>query len=112
MEAEYVACRLAAQEAIWLRNFRQDLDLTPRVDDPIEIWCNNTATIQYAKDPKFHRKAKHIKRRYHFVRDAIKLKEVVVKYLSTNKMIADPLTKPTPRDVFKTHMMSLGLHRV
>ena len=37
MEAEYVACRLAAQEAIWLRNFRQDLDLTPRVDDPIEI---------------------------------------------------------------------------
>ena len=53
----------------------------------------------------------HIKRRYQFVRDAIKLKEVVVKYLSTNK-IADPLTKPTPRDVFKTRMMSLGLRRV
>ena len=31
-----------------------------------------------------------------------------MKFLSTNKMAA-PLTKPTPRDVFKTHMMSLGL---
>jgi hypothetical protein len=112
MEAEYVACCLAAQEAVWLRNFLQDLSLTPRVDDPAEIWCDNTAAIQYAKDPKFHRKAKHIKRRYHFVRDAIKSKEIVVKYLSTTKMIADPLTKPTSRDVFKTHMLSLGLRRV
>ena len=60
MEAEYVACCLAAQEAIWLRKFLQDLNLTPRVDDPVEIWCDNTAAIQYAKDPKFHREAKHI----------------------------------------------------
>ena len=44
-----------------------------------------------------------------FVRDAIKLKEVIMKFLSTNKMVAASLTKPTPRDVFKTHMMSLGL---
>ena len=111
MEAEYVACCLAAQEAIWLRSFLQDLNLTPRVDDPVEMWCDNTAAIQYAKDPKFHRKAKHIKRRYHFVRNAIKLKEVIVKYLPTSKMVADPLTKPTPRDTFKTHVMSLGLRR-
>jgi len=78
MEAKYVACCLAAQEAIWLRNFLQDFDLTLRVDDPGELWCDNTVAIQYAKDPKFHRKAKHIKRRYHFVRNAIKLKEVIV----------------------------------
>jgi len=98
MEAEYIACCLAAQEAIWLRHFLQDLNLTLRVDDPVEIWCDNTAAIQYAKDPKFHREAKHIKRHYHFVRDAIKLKEVIVKFVSINKMIADPLTKRTPRE--------------
>ena len=32
-----------------------------------------------------------------------------MKFFSTNKMVAAPFTKPTPRDVFKTHMMSLGL---
>jgi len=103
MEAKYIACCLAAQEAIWLRNFLKDLNLTLRVDDPVEIWCDNTVAIQYAKDPKFHKKANHIKRCYHFVRDVTKLKEVFVKFLSTNKMIADPLAKPTPRDAFKTH---------
>ena len=112
MEAEYVACSLATQEAMWLRSFLQDLNLTPKTDDPVEMLCDNTAAIQFAKDPKFHRKTKHIKRRYHFVRDAIKTKEIAIKYIPTNKMIADPLTKPIPRDAFKAHVLNLGVRRV
>jgi len=112
MEAEYVACSLATQEVIWLRSFLQDLNLTPKVDDPIKLLCDNTAAIQFIKDSKFHLKTKHIKRRYYFVRDAIKSKVIAIKYISTNKMIADPLTKRIPRDAFKSHMLSLGLHRV
>ena len=112
MESEYVTYSIATQEAIWLKRFLRDLNLTPKVDDPVELLCEDTAAIQFAKDPKFHRKTKHIKRRYHFVRDAIKSKEIVIKYISTNKMITNPLTKPIPRDAFKSHMLSLGLHRV
>ena len=70
MEAEYVACSVATQEAIWLRSFLQYLNLTPKIDDPVEQLCDNTVAIQFAKDPKFHQKTKHIKRRYHFVRNA------------------------------------------
>ena len=87
--------------------FLQHLNLTPKVDDPIELLCDNIAAIQFTKNPKFHRKTKHIKRRYHFVRDAIKTKEIVIKYISTNKMIANSLTKPIPKDAFKSHMLSL-----
>ena len=64
MEAEYVTFSLAIQEAMWLRSFLQDLNLTPRVDDPIEMLCDNTTAIQFAKDPKFHRKTKYINKRY------------------------------------------------
>jgi len=67
MEAEYVACSIATQEAIWLRSFLKDLNLTPKVDDPIELLCDNTTATQFATDPKFHGKTKHIKRRYHFL---------------------------------------------
>jgi len=112
MEAEYVACCLATQEAIWLRSFLQDLNLTPGINDPVELLCDNTAAIKFAKDPKFHRKANHIKRRYHFVRNAIKEKEVAIKYISTSRMIADPLTKPIPKYAFKAHVMSLGIHKI
>jgi len=44
MEAEYVAYCLAAQEVIWLRSFLQDLNLTPRIDDHVEMMFDNTAT--------------------------------------------------------------------
>jgi len=86
MEVEYVACCLATQEVVWLKSFLQDLDLTPRVNDPVELLCDN---IQFARDLKFYRKTKHIKRRYHFVRNAIKEKEVVIKYASISRMIID-----------------------
>ena len=56
-------------------------------------------------------KTKHINRRYHFLRNAIKEEEIAIKYVSTSRMIVDLLTKPIPRDAFKAHVMSLGLHR-
>jgi len=90
MEVEYVACYLATKEAIWLNSFLQDLKLTPRVYNPKELMSDNNAAIQFAKDLKFHTKTKHIKRLHHFVRDAIKEKEVVIQYISTSTMLADP----------------------
>ena len=48
MEAEYVACSIATQEAIWLRHFLQNLNLTTKVDDPVALLCENTAAIQLA----------------------------------------------------------------
>ena len=43
------------------------------------------------------------------MRDAIKTKEVAIKYIPTDKMIVDPLTKSIPRNAFKVHSLSLGL---
>jgi len=97
---------------MWLRSFLQDLNLTLRVDDPIEMLCDNPTAIQFLNDSKFYQKTKHINKRYHFMRDAIKLKEVAIKYIATNKMIVDLLTKPIPRDAFKAHSLSLELRRV
>ncbi|KAL0293770.1 UNVERIFIED_CONTAM: Retrovirus-related Pol polyprotein from transposon TNT 1-94 [Sesamum calycinum] len=51
MEAEYIACTSAVQEAIWLRRFLKSLRISAHVDDAVVIYCDNTATIAYAKDP-------------------------------------------------------------
>jgi len=48
MEAEYVAYSIAIKEAIWLRSFLQDLNLTPKVDDPVALLCDDTTAIQFA----------------------------------------------------------------
>jgi len=74
--------------------------------------CNNTVGFQFAKDSNFYWKTKHIKGHYHFVRNAVKTKEVVIKYRSTDQMFVGPLTKSIPRDIFKGHALSIRLRTV
>ena len=100
MEAEYVACSTAVQEAVWLRRFFQHLEVVKDASDPMTIHCDSTAALAYAKDPKYHGKTKHIDIRYHSIHDIVTHKEVVLKHISTTRMIANPLTKPIGRDAF------------
>ncbi|KAK4397293.1 Retrovirus-related Pol polyprotein from transposon TNT 1-94 [Sesamum angolense] len=63
------------------------------------------STIAYAKEPKYHGRTKCINTRYHFIRDSIAQREVVLRHIPTNDMIADPFTKPLRRDAFHRHAL-------
>ena len=76
------------------------------------ILCDNIVALAVAKDPKYHGKTKHIKNRYHYIRDVIIENDVVLKHISTSNIVVDPLTKPIARDVFVKHVRSLGLCRM
>jgi len=88
------------------------LKIIKSASDPVTIYCDNTTAIAVAKDPKYHGKTKHIKMRYHYIREAITEQDMILKHISTNSMVADPLTKPIARDVFVRHVRSLGLCRM
>ena len=60
MEAKYVACSSAIQEAIWLRRFLQDLEVVKTSFELVTLYCDMMATLAYAKDPKYHGNTKHI----------------------------------------------------
>ncbi|KAK2993950.1 hypothetical protein RJ640_000548 [Escallonia rubra] len=111
MESEYVACSAAVQEAIWLRSFLQALGVIAHVDEAVTVHCDNTAALDFVKDPKYHGKAKHIGLRYHFIRTLVAQGEVSMKHIPTGRMVADPFTKPIARDVFLSHIRSMGLRR-
>ena len=112
MEAEYVAWSASMQDAVWLRSFLQHLEIVKTALEPMTIFCDNSAALAMAKDPKYHGKTKHIKKRYQYIRDVIIEKDVVLKHISTSNMLANPLTKPIARDVFVKHVRSLGLYRM
>jgi len=88
------------------------LKIVKSASDPMTIYCDNTATIAVTKDPKYHGKTKHIKMRYHYIRESITEQDVILKHISTNSIVADPLTKPIARDVFVRHVRSLGLCKI
>ena len=60
MEAEYVACSSAIQEAVWIRRFLQDIGVVKTTFDPVTLYCDSMAALAYAKDLKYHGKTKHI----------------------------------------------------
>ena len=112
MDAEYIACSAAVQEAVWLRQFLEHLKVIVGASNPVTIYCDSTAALSYVKDPKYHGKTKHIQIRYHFIRDIIAKKGVILKHISTSHMVADLMTKPIARDSYLSHVRSLGLRRV
>ena len=88
------------------------MKIVKSASDPVTIYYDNTAAIAVAEDPKYHGKTKHIKMRYHYIREAITEQDVILKHISTNSMVADLLTKPIARDAFVRHVRSLGLCRM
>ncbi|GJW80444.1 hypothetical protein Tco_0144419 [Tanacetum coccineum] len=69
--SEYIAACEASKEAIWMKNFFEDLGFVPTVQDPIEIFCDNENAVALTKEPKDHGKSKNIERKYHFVRSKV-----------------------------------------
>uniref|UniRef100_A0A2N9EYJ2 Integrase catalytic domain-containing protein n=1 Tax=Fagus sylvatica TaxID=28930 RepID=A0A2N9EYJ2_FAGSY len=109
MEAEYVALNAAAKEAIFLKQFLAELQIVECVQKPIPIFCDNNSAIAISKDPRCHSRAKHIEGRYHYIRDMIKKKKVIVQKVSSKQNLADPFTKGLSSGLFETHVLGMGL---
>ena len=67
MKAEYVASCEAAKEAIWLKKFLSDLGVVRMEQVPITLFCDNSGAVAQSKDPRNHKKGKHIERKYHII---------------------------------------------
>lgn len=91
-EAEYMALSSATQEAIWLKEFGKELDSTLE-KQTIVIACDNQSAIKLAETDGFRARSKHIDVRHHHIRDRIENGTIEVRYLPTEEMVADSLTK-------------------
>ena len=54
-----------------VKEISKNLGVTPNTGRPIALYCNSQVSIAYSKDPKYHKKSKHIETKYNFVRDII-----------------------------------------
>ena len=71
MEAEYIATSEAAKEAVWLKNFLIDLEVVPTAQSAITLYCDNSGVVANAKEPRSHKRGKHIERKYHLLREIV-----------------------------------------
>ncbi|KAM1746060.1 hypothetical protein ACFX11_012725 [Malus domestica] len=106
-EAEYISASEATTQAIWLRFVLEDFGEFQTEATPVH--CDNTSAIAITKNSVFHQKTKHINRRYHFIKDALKDGIIDLVYCPTNEQLADIFTKPLPKDRFNYLRSMLGV---
>ena len=98
MEAEYIAASKATKEAIWLKNFLTYLGIVPNMNKPITLYCDNSGAMANSKEPRSHKRGKHIERKYHLIREIVNHRDVVVKKIPTLDNLADPFIKTLTRN--------------
>jgi hypothetical protein len=89
-EAEYMASSSAVKEALWLRVLWQDLGFG-QIEVP--IFGDNQAAIRLTEEAMSSARAKHIDVQHHFVRQRVRMGQVRFTYVSTDRMVADIMTK-------------------
>jgi hypothetical protein len=75
----------------------------------VPLMCDSSSIIYLAQNPIFHRRAKHIKVRYHFLGDHVEKGDIVVKYIDTERWLADIFTKPLDATYFASLRGDLGV---
>ena len=78
MKAEYIAASEATKEVMWLRNFFMDMGVVPRVQSAITFYYDNSETVANLKEPRIHKRGKHIERKYHLIREIVDREDVKV----------------------------------
>jgi hypothetical protein len=68
----------------------------------VPLTCDNTSAIFVAKNLVFHKRTRHINRRYHFLRDHVEKGDIEMRYINTERQLADIFTKPLDSSHFAT----------
>jgi hypothetical protein len=59
----------------------------------VPLMSDSSSAICLAQNPVFHGRAKHIKVRYHFLRDHVEKGDILMKYIDTERQQANIFTK-------------------
>ena len=98
-EAEFVALTESVKEAIWLRRLLHSLGFPST--QPTQIFSDNQGAIQLVKNPRYHKRTKHIETKYYLIREKYDQQQIVVSYINTKQQLADILTKALTCDTFQ-----------
>ena len=108
MEAEYVATCEVAKEAIWLKKFLSNLGVLRMEQVPITLFCDNNGAVAQSKDPRNHKKGKHIERKYHIISDIVVRGDVVVAKIDNANNLANPFTQSLASKDFRVTFKGNG----
>ena len=79
------------------------------MEKPLVLYCDNSGAVANSKEPRSHKRGKHIERKYHLIREIVHRGDIAVMKIFSEQNLADPFTKTLPERVFMGHLEGLGL---
>jgi hypothetical protein len=105
-ESELCALEESSTYAVWLRVLLRDLrvEWAAETSSAVPVFQDNQSTIIMAVQGGSFKRTKHMIGRATFVSERIANGDIAIKYLSTDRMPADMLTKPLGKALLKRFM--------
>ena len=109
MDAEYIAGAEAAKEAVWIRNFINDLRIPGVHIDTVPLYIDNNSALKLTRNPEFHSRSKHIDVKHHFIREKVEEGVINTKRVGTTDNLADVFTKALAKPIHEDLVHRLNL---
>jgi len=106
-EAEYIAAVHAGQTANWLSEFMDEIYLP--IEHPIIIRMDSKGGEGLAKRSANFSRVRHLLVRYHWLRDAIRKKELDIIHIPGTSNPADIFTKALPYVTLQKHLLYMSV---
>ena len=105
-EAEYMALATAAQGVLWARQFLAEIAAVAQVPlssrpSTLVMLGDNKSAIAMAVNNSAHQSSRHIRLRYHFIREQVEDGRLKLQWVPTGQQLADVLTKPLHGQAFR-----------
>ncbi|GJR86483.1 retrotransposon protein, putative, ty1-copia subclass [Tanacetum coccineum] len=94
-DAEYIAAFDSSKEAVWIRKFISELGVVPIIEEPINMYCDDTGAISIAKNHRVTKGARHFRTKVHYLRETIEMGDVKIEKVDTGDNLADPHSELT-----------------
>ncbi|GJS90266.1 retrotransposon protein, putative, ty1-copia subclass [Tanacetum coccineum] len=108
-EAKYIAAYDASKEAVWVRKFISGLGVVPTIEEPINMYCDNTGAIAIAKESGITKGARHFRAKVHYLREVIEFGDIKLEKVHTDKNLADLFTKALAFPKHSEHTRNIGM---
>lgn len=109
-EAEYMALSEAAREALYLQGFLSEFELLDSAKT--QVMNDNRGAQLLARNHVFHARSKHIDVRHHFIREVLHGGKLEIKYLPSEEMPANFLTKGLIKDKHYKCLDLIGIKKL
>ena len=105
--AEYIALHEASHEIVFLRQLLDGLHCLP--SGATQLLCDNDAASRLSEDHVWHSHTKHVRVKYHYIRELVHAGDVSIERVGSKDNTADILTKPLARVDFQRLRHYLGV---